>query len=137
MVTRTGAVEGAVRTWLRAEGLALLLAAASCYAVSGRPWSTFAIFFLAPDISFVGYLAGTRVGALVYNAAHALVLPLALLVFGAAGHADYLPAAAIWIAHIGFDRMLGYGLKYETAFGDTHLGGIGRSSGGGRQGDSE
>jgi hypothetical protein len=26
------------------------------------------------------------------------------------------------LAHVGFDRMLGYGLKYGTGFGDTHLG---------------
>jgi hypothetical protein len=34
--------------------------------------------------------------------------------------------ALIWAAHVGFDRMLGYGLKYPTAFGDTHMGRIGR-----------
>lgn len=136
MGTGTGSVEGAVRTWLRVEGVALLLAAASCYAASGRSWSTFAIFFLAPDISFAGYLAGARVGALFYNAAHALVLPAALLGFAAAGRVEFLPAATIWIAHIGFDRMLGYGLKYDTAFGDTHLGRIGRGRGGGRHGQS-
>jgi hypothetical protein len=46
-------------------------------------------------------------------------------------------AAAIWIAHVGFDRMLGHGLKYETAFGDTHLGRIGRPTHDGRQGNNE
>ena len=30
--------------------------------------------------------------------------------------------ALIWAAHIGVDRVLGYGLKYPTAFRDTHLG---------------
>ena len=34
--------------------------------------------------------------------------------------------ALIWAAHIGFDRALGYGLKYPTSFGETHLGRIGR-----------
>ena len=29
--------------------------------------------------------------------------------------------ALIWITHIGVDRALGYGLKYPTAFKDTHL----------------
>jgi hypothetical protein len=33
---------------------------------------------------------------------------------------------SIWLAHIGADRALGHGLKYATAFGDTHLGYIGR-----------
>lgn len=129
----TGAVRGAVRVWLRVEGVALLVAATSWYAAAGRPWSTFAIFFLAPDISFAGYLAGPRAGAVVYNVAHALVLPLVLAAFGAAGRPELLPVAAIWIAHIGFDRMLGYGLKYDTAFGDTHLGRIGRTRDDGRQ----
>lgn len=32
-----------------------------------------------------------------------------------------LRLALIHLAHIGFDRALGYGLKYGTAFGDTHL----------------
>ena len=34
--------------------------------------------------------------------------------------------ALIWLAHIGIDRALGYGLKYEAGFGFTHLGRIGR-----------
>ena len=29
--------------------------------------------------------------------------------------------ALIWLAHIGMDRLLGYGLKYPSAFKDTHL----------------
>ena len=29
--------------------------------------------------------------------------------------------ALIWLGHIGMDHALGYGLKYPTAFGDTHL----------------
>lgn len=39
-----------------------------------------------------------------------------------------LCAATIWCAHIGFDRALGYGLKYAEGFGFTHLGRIGRKS---------
>ena len=27
----------------------------------------------------------------------------------------------IWLAHIGVDRMVGYGLKYPTSSKDTHL----------------
>lgn len=121
----TGSVEGAVRTWLRVEGAALLVAAVAWYAASGQAWSTFAIFILAPDLSFAGYLAGARVGAVVYDAAHALALPLALVARGVAWRPELLPVTAIWLAHIGFDRGLGYGLKYGTAFADTHLGRLG------------
>jgi hypothetical protein len=123
-----GAATGSVRTWLRVEGLALLAAGLWWYAASGQSWGTFVLWFLAPDLSFAGYLAGARVGAIVYNATHALVGPLALAAVGlATGGSDLLPLSAIWIAHVGFDRMLGYGLKYPSAFGDTHLGRLGRT----------
>jgi Domain of unknown function (DUF4260) len=76
----------------------------------------------------LAYLVGPRAGALAYNLVHtyALALPLAL-----AGFALDSPVASalalILIAHIGFDRMLGYGLKYASGFGDTHLSRIGRA----------
>jgi hypothetical protein len=120
-----GFVGSPVRTWLRLEGLAALLLAAYLYAVSGASWTLFAVLFLTPDVSLAGYLAGARVGGTIYNAAHSYVGPLALAAsLLAAGAAPAL--ALIWVAHIGFDRMLGYGLKYPTAFADTHLGRIGR-----------
>jgi hypothetical protein len=33
----------------------------------------------------------------------------------------------IWLAHIGFDRALGYGLKYSSGFGVTPWAGSGSS----------
>ena len=58
----------------------------------------------------------------VYNLAHtyALALPLALAGFYL-GSAVAAALGPIWIAHIDFDRMLGYGLKSPTQFKDTHL----------------
>ena len=38
---------------------------------------------------------------------------------------DLIAMALIWVAHIGIDRTLGYGLKYGAGFGFTHLGRIG------------
>jgi hypothetical protein len=40
-----------------------------------------------------------------------------------------LSIAMIWMAHIGIDRALGYGLKYSAGFTFTHLGRIGRLPG--------
>ncbi|MCS4316879.1 hypothetical protein M2407_001178 [Serratia sp. BIGb0234] len=48
------------------------------------------------------------------------------LVFAGTQQPHWLMAALIWGAHIGFDRALGYGLKYASGFADTHLGGLGR-----------
>ena len=124
------AVTAALRPWLRAEGLAVLVASIVLYRHLGGGWGRFALLFLAPDLSFVGYLAGPRAGALAYNAVHSYVAPLALAVAGLALPSPPLVLLAlIWTAHIGFDRLLGYGLKYPTAFQDTHLGPIGRHRG--------
>jgi hypothetical protein len=41
-----------------------------------------------------------------------------------------LSIAMIWLAHIGIDRALGYGLKYQAGFAFTHLGRIGRGAAG-------
>jgi hypothetical protein len=125
-VASSNAVTGAPRAWLRAEGLAVMLLAAWLYARGGHSWGLFALLFLAPDISFAGYLAGPRVGATAYNVLHSYVGPAAAAALAlATGRPATL--ALIWAAHIGFDRMLGYGLKYPTAFGDTHLGWVGKS----------
>ena len=124
-----GAVQGGVRGLLRLEGMALLGAALALYWRSGGDWKLFAILFLAPDLSFLGYLGGARFGAAAYNAAHSTLGPLALSAFALALHQPLaLGVALIWFAHVGFDRALGYGLKYARGFGFTHLGRIGRNA---------
>ena len=82
----------------------------------------FGLLFLAPDLSMLSYLISKRLGAMTDNLVHAHTTPLILLcVLWFAGQASYAWLAAIWFSHIGLDRMLGYGLEYETAFKDTHL----------------
>lgn len=126
----TGAVTGGVRILLRLEGLGLLILAVMLYANSGLSWLLFAVLFLAPDLSFLGYLAGPRVGAFIYNLAHDTLGPVLLVIGGYmfAAHSYVLAAALIWLAHIGFDRALGYGLKYAAGFSYTHLGRIGKAA---------
>lgn len=120
--------EGGVKTLLQIEGLAVLAASAGLYQQISGDWKLFAILILAPDASFLGYLFGRRVGALAYNTAHAMIGPLLLAGWGvAAGQHLALAISLIWMAHIGFDRAIGAGLKYATGFGDTHLGRIGRA----------
>ncbi len=122
-----GFASGSVRATLRLEGAAALAAAAALYAHAGFSWPLFAALFLAPDLAMLGYLVGPRLGAGAYNVAHtyALALPLALAGLFM-GRPAVVAVALTWVAHIGFDRALGYGLKYSSGFGDTHLGRIGR-----------
>ena len=123
----TGAATGGVRILLRLEGLCLLAGMVLLYDIWGGSWWVFAILFFAPDLSFIAYLADSRTGAIVYNAAHSYIAPVALMTSGfALGEPLTLSFAMIWLAHIGFDRALGYGLKYGAGFGFTHLGRIGR-----------
>ena len=119
-------VIGSVRTWLRLEGLAVLVASLFFYRQQSASWLLFAVLFLAPDLSMLGYIAGPRIGAAAYNIVHSYLLPLIFLFVAVlTAHSTLIPYALIWTAHIGFDRLLGYGLKYPSAFGDTHLGRIG------------
>lgn len=125
--SHAGFAANGVRAVLRLEGFAVFATALLFYARAGFSWPAFALLFLAPDLSMLAYLAGPRVGAFGYNLMHTYALALALVLSGFVGDAPVLTAAGlIWIAHIGFDRALGYGLKYPTGFGDTHLGCIGR-----------
>ena len=126
-----GTDEGRVADWplrlLRAEGAAVAAAALIGYADFGAGWWLFALLLLAPDLSMLAYAAGPRVGAHTYNAAHLTIGPLVLGLAGVVtGQVTVLSVGLIWLAHVGIDRALGYGLKYPDRFGHTHLGTIGR-----------
>jgi hypothetical protein len=127
-VQMQGATTGGVKFVLRAEGALVLVAALLAYAQHGLGWAVFAWSFLAPDLAFLGYLAGARIGALFYNLTHSYVGAVAVLAGGVLAGVPALTAAGlIWCAHSGMDRALGYGLKYSAGFGFTHLGLIGRA----------
>lgn len=122
-------VSGSVLTLLRLEGLAVAAVTAVLYARTGASWWLFAALWLVPDLSMLGYLAGSCWGARVYNAVHTYVLPGALALSSLLLQAPILlPLALIWINHIGVDRLMGYGLKYSDGFGVTHLGRLGKRS---------
>lgn len=113
--------------FLRLEGLVLFGLATFLYGLADASWLMFVVLLLFPDLGMLGYIRGTRVGAVVYNLFHTYLLPALMAVIGMLAAADLLVLLAlIWFAHIGMDRVLGYGLKYPTAFQDTHLGTIGR-----------
>jgi hypothetical protein len=116
-------VSGWPRLVLRAEGAALFIVACVLFDRVAETWWLFAILFLVPDLSFLGYLGGPRTGAIVYNSAHTLLGPLVLTLIGLLLPAIILvQIALVWAAHIGADRALGMGLKYRAGFGYTHLG---------------
>ena len=107
---------------LHVEGAAILILCVFFYHQFHASWLLFAILFLAPDLFMLGYLGGVGIGSAAYNFAHTYITPGILLAIASlAGEPQLFPLALIWTAHIGFDRLLGFGLKYPTNFKDTHL----------------
>lgn len=125
--TPTPAVSGMPLMILRSEGVVLLAAAlAGYFAGLDEPWWLVPVLLFVPDVFMVGYAKSNKVGAMLYNAAHSYPAPAALGTLATVGDQPlWQGVALVWFAHIGMDRALGYGLKYETDFKDTHLGRIG------------
>lgn len=107
---------------LRWEGLTIGLAAIAAYAILERSWKLFMILIFVPDVAIAGYAFGPRVGAIAYNATHSYLGPAAVGALSwCAGWSDAAAPVLIWIAHIGLDRAIGYGLKHRSGFKTTHL----------------
>jgi len=122
--------DGIVKTWprtlLQVEGACILGSSIWAYSRFKQSWWTFAALLLVPDLGMVGYLANTSAGAAIYNTFHTETPPILLLCAALARRNDSVAGLALcWLAHIGMDRMLGFGLKYGGSFGHTHLGYLG------------
>lgn len=107
---------------LHVEGLVVLALSIYFYTTLQFNWIMFVVLLFTPDMAALGYLKNVKIGAVVYNLFHTYTIPAALLVCGLLiENSTFLMISLIWAAHIGMDRMLGYGLKYPTKFQDTHL----------------
>jgi hypothetical protein len=126
-IAADGTVRGAPRLWLRVEGATLLIGAIVAYSTTDRAWWLVPLTLLLPDLTMIGYLGSTRIGAYLYNLGHSTPLPAAVVAIGWWQDESLLAALGlVWLAHIGLDRLIGYGLKYDDHFQHTHLGRLGR-----------
>jgi len=115
--------------WQRVEGLLVFLAGLVVFwqLDSGLAWWAAVLWFFAPDLSFLGYLLGPKLGGVIYNLVHIYAFGLIALAIGIALAMPIVAGlGALWLAHCGFDRALGYGLKSRESFSETHLGPIGK-----------
>nr|WP_093336912.1 DUF4260 domain-containing protein [Salibacterium halotolerans] len=107
---------------LHVEGAVVLGISLYLYSLHGNSWVLFALLLLSPDLAMLGYAAGNKAGAVIYNVFHTYSLPLVLIAAGMLLAQPLLPALGlIWTAHIGMDRAVGYGLKYPAGFKKSHL----------------
>lgn len=111
----------------RLEAAAVLAGSVLLYAHQGYSWLWFALLLFLVDILMIGYAVNNAIGAYTYNLGHSYIVPAILLTWGVTiGNDICLMFGLIWLAHIGLDRMLGYGMKEINSFHDTHLGKIGK-----------
>lgn len=111
-----------IRYILQSEGAAIFILAIVIYAKLGGSWLLFGALILAPDLSMIGYAFGLRAGTFCYNLVHNYMQPAVLALVGLYLNDNLLiHIAIIWFAHIGMDRMIGYGLKYSSGFKHTHF----------------
>ncbi|SFG56207.1 protein of unknown function [Algoriphagus hitonicola] len=116
-----------MKTLIQLEELALLLLGIFAFHLTELSWWWFAGLFFLPDIGMIGYLAGEKTGAWIYNLFHHRGISLLIFGLGVLLESQTAEIAGIILfSHIAFDRMLGYGLKYKKGFKFTHLGEIGK-----------
>ncbi|WP_017187560.1 DUF4260 domain-containing protein [Alkalibacillus haloalkaliphilus] len=107
---------------LHIEGLAVFALSIYLYGYCQFSWVLFFVLLLSPDVSMLGYLFNNKVGAMLYNYFHTYTTAIIVILLGLLiSNQTALAVGLIWLAHIGMDRMVGYGLKYPTEFKDTHL----------------
>jgi hypothetical protein len=115
-------VIGRPRIFLRLDGLVLFIGALLLFSKTHQHWWWVPVLLFVPDLFMAGYARSTKVGALIYNLGHTYLLPASTAFYGwHAGRFLVLGIGLIWLAHVGMDRFVGYGLKYDDDFKHTHL----------------
>ena len=114
-------------TLLKLESLALFVLGIFLFSTLTVAWWWFPVLLLTPDLSMVGYLAGPKIGAAIYNVVHHKGAGIGIYILGGLMSSQWaMLIGVILFAHSTFDRIFGYGLKYPDAFQHTHLGWIGK-----------
>jgi len=118
-------VTGKPRRWLRLDAAVVFVASVAVFHLTHQRWWLYPLLLFVPDVFMIGYLRNTTLGALLYNLGHSYLLASLVLAWGWTGHHHLASAIGIiWLGHVGFDRLFGYGLKYDSDFTHTHLGSL-------------
>jgi len=114
-------------TTIKIEEAAMLAASIVVFSETAYVWWIYPLWFLAPDLSMLGYIISNKIGAVAYNIFHHKGIAIILLIVGHLASLQFATlAGSILLGHSSFDRILGYGLKYYDSFHHTHLGMIGK-----------
>jgi len=116
-----------MKSLLKLESLAELLLAIFLFSKLGFAWWWFPLLILVPDLSMLGYVVNTKLGAALYNLVHHKGVGILIGIIGyLMGNQVLMLSGIILFGHSSMDRLFGYGLKYNDNFKHTHLGTIGQ-----------
>ncbi len=112
---------------LKLEELGQLLLSILLFQQLDYVWWIYPACILLPDVSMLGYLFNTKIGAWSYNLFHHKLLGIAVIGLGYWLNHDLMTLSGIILfGHSAMDRVMGYGLKYTDSFQHTHLGWVGK-----------
>ena len=113
---------------LKLEELGQLIISIILFNQLGYAWYVFPACILLPDLSMIGYLINTKIGAWIYDFFHHKFIAISILCLGYWLNYPILTlTGVILFGHSALDRLFGYGLKFNDNFKNTHLGEIGNS----------
>ena len=116
-----------MKTLLKLEELAELVLGVYLFSQLYWAWGYFLGLYFSPDLGMLGYLINPKIGAWSYNLLHHKAVAIACLLAGWYWQAETISLlGTVLLAHAAFDRLMGYGLKHESAFHATHLGVVGK-----------
>ena len=108
---------------LQAEELLFFLVSIYALYLLEVNWWYYLLLFIGPDVSMIGYLAGNKFGAVLYNLFHHKAIAIIFLATGLYLSDELIIVIGIILfGHSSMDRMFGYGLKHFKGFKFTHLG---------------
>ncbi len=112
---------------LKIEEIGMFLLSVYLFSTLNFNWWWYLALFFVPDISFLGYVVNSKIGAITYNIFHHKAIAIVFYLAGIYSNNQVLQLVGIILfGHSSFDRVLGYGLKYNDNFNHTHLGKIGK-----------
>ena len=116
-----------MKSILKLEELAMWIVCLYALYLLDAAWWLYLVMLIGPDISFLGYIAGNKIGAVIYNLFHHKGIAVLFFLAGLIFHNEVAEIIGIVLfGHSSQDRLFGYGLKYFGGFQFTHLGKIGK-----------
>jgi len=111
-----------MKNMVRLEEFAFFIVSIYLFSLLSYPWWLFLVLILVPDLSMIGYIHSTKIGAIIYNFFHHRALSILIGAVGYyLGKEIFMLVGIIMFAHSSLDRVFDYGFKFFDDFKHSHL----------------